>query len=213
MDGGGRGRWQAALRRDLLHVMKFPPIYALTAAGLTLLIGRWLGDAAPSVAAALRPFWDTVVFMKGGFIVVALATLGAKLATVRWRSSEPGRPDPVPRADPGRGTRLVLTAVVLRLVVAPATGLGLLWIVQAALVWVGGGEGGGEGGGLDPLVAQVLLISTAVPTSVNCLLLCMEFDNHPDDVARAVFISTVLSPVTVTLTILLARSGWTPGVA
>jgi len=57
------------------------------------------------------------------------------------------------------------------------------------------------------MVAQVLLISTSTPTAVNCMLICMEFDNHPDFVARTVFYSTLLSPFTVTLAILLAHSG------
>src|SRR5690606_22244802 len=85
----------------------------------------------------------------------------------------------------------VTTTVMLRLLGGPAVGVALIWLL-----------------GLDGLIAQVLLISTAMPTSVNCLLLCLEFDNHPDFVARSVFYSTVLSPLPVTLTILLAQSGW-----
>lgn len=85
----------------------------------------------------------------------------------------------------------VTLAVLLRLVAGPAVGLFLIWAF-----------------GLEGLLAQVMLISTSFPTSVNCLLICLEFKNHPDFVARSVFYSTVLSPITVTLTILLARSGW-----
>jgi hypothetical protein len=41
----------------------------------------------------------------------------------------------------------------------------------------------------------------------------MEFENHPDYAARAVFYSTLLSPVTVTLVIFLARGEILPGFA
>ena len=76
------------------------------------------------------------------------------------------------------------------MLVAPALALGLIWLM-----------------GLDGLTAQVLLISSATPVSVNCMLICLEFDNHPDFLARSVFYSTLLSPVTVTGVILLGRSG------
>lgn len=164
------GRW----RENLAHIVRFPPIYALTAALVTISIRRLLGESGADVAEKLQPFWDTVGFAKDGFIVVALVTLGAQLAVV----------------ERGEGKGPVATSVLLRLVAGPVVGFTLLKL----LGWTGP-------------IAQVLLISTAMPTAVNCLLLCMEFDNHPAYVARCVFYSTLLSPITVTLTILLANSG------
>ena len=90
----------------------------------------------------------------------------------------------------------VSLSVLLRLAVGPILGFALVWLL-----------------GLEGFIAQVLLISTTSPTAVNCMLLCMEFDCHPDYAARAVFYSTLLSPITVTLVIFLARSGLMPQVA
>ena len=59
-------------------------------------------------------------------------------------------------------------------------------------------------------LAQMLLISTATPTAINVMLLCLQFDNHPDYAARTVFYTTLLSPLTVTLVIFLAKSGFLP---
>ena len=42
------------------------------------------------------------------------------------------------------------------------------------------------------------------------MLMCLEFDNHPDYAAKAVFYSTLLSPITVTLTIFFAQGGFLP---
>jgi len=67
--------------------------------------------------------------------------------------------------------------------------------------------------GLTGLMAQVLLISSATPTAVNCMLFCLQFDNHPDYAARAVFYSTLLSPITVTGVIFLAQGNVLPGFA
>ncbi len=164
------GQW----RKTLLQIVRFPPIYALTAGLLTIFIRNQLGDNAAGAARFLSPFWDTIVFAKNGFIVVALVTLGAQLALV----------------ERGEGKGPVATSVLLRLVAGPLVGFTLLKM----LGWTGP-------------VAQVLLISTSMPTAVNCLLMCMEFDNHPAFVARSVFYSTLLSPITITLTILLAQSG------
>ena len=78
----------------------------------------------------------------------------------------------------------------LRLIIGPAIGL--------ALIFLFGLEGKG-------LYARVLLISCASPVSVNSVLMCIEFDNHPDYQAQSVFYSTIFSPITVTSTILLAQ--------
>lgn len=59
--------------------------------------------------------------------------------------------------------------------------------------------------GLEGLMAQTLVISCAVPTSLSSVLLAVEFDNEPDFASQTVFSSTVLSIVTVTLVIYLAK--------
>jgi hypothetical protein len=53
--------------------------------------------------------------------------------------------------------------------------------------------------------AQVMLIASCTPTAINTALLCAQFQNHPDYAARAVFWSTLVSPLTVTLTVWLAQ--------
>jgi len=174
--GASRRRW----RENLRHMAKFPPLYALGAALLTIQIERWLGGSAETVRGALRPFWEVIVRVRGAFVPIALVTLGAQLMTVAR----------------GRHNYHVSLSVMLRLLCGPAVGLGLVYLF-----------------GLSGFMAQVLLISTTTPTAVNCMLLCLEFDNHPDYAARAVFYSTLLSPLTVTLVIYLARSGLLPGLA
>jgi predicted permease len=164
-------------KHNLLAMAKFPPVYALALAVLTVQARSWLGDAAPAVADALAPFWKAIQYIRDAFIGLALATLGAQLAAVRKCS----------------GSYPISMSVMLRLVAAPALGLGLIFALD-----------------LHGFIAQVLLISTATPTAVNCMLLCLEFDNHPDFAARAVFYSTLLSPVTVTMVIFLAQSGLVP---
>jgi len=172
-------RKDRALRDNLLHIVTFPPIWAMAAGLATVQIRNWIGpDAAATVAARLDPFWQVALYIKGAFIAVALCTLGAQLALVsRDRRQYP-----------------VGLSVVLRLLVGPAIGLGLIYAF-----------------GLTGFLAQVMLISTASPTAVNCMLLALQFDNHPDYAARAVFYSTLLSPITVTLVICLAQGGLLPG--
>ena len=88
----------------------------------------------------------------------------------------------------------VTLSVILRLLAAPALAIGLIWLL-----------------GLHGLVAQVVIIGAGTPTAVNSMLLCLQFDNHPDYAARAVFYSTLLSPLTVTCSIFLAQQalpGW-----
>lgn len=172
--GGTQNRhWRENLRK----MLSFPPLYVLAAAVLTISVRRALGEESAShVAVALTPFWDALGYVADAFFAVALGTLGAQLALVP-RGNRQGYP--------------VKLAVVLRLLIAPAIGLGLIHVF-----------------GLDGFLAQVLLISTATPTAVNCMLLCMEFDNHPDFVARSVFYSTILSPITVTLVVFFTQGGF-----
>lgn len=176
--GGRRDRhW----KQNLLHIAKFPPLYALAAALITIQVRTWLGDdAAAGVGRALEPFWDVIRYVKEAFLATALLTLGAQLALVSG----------------DRGRYPITLSVVLRLLVGPALGLGLIYLL-----------------GLRGILAQMLLIGTGTPTAVNCMLMCLQFDNHPDYATKAVFYSTLVSPVTVTVVIFLARSGLLPGFA
>jgi predicted permease len=59
--------------------------------------------------------------------------------------------------------------------------------------------------GIKGIMAHALILSCAVPTSLNCVLLAVEYENEPDFSAQAVFTSTVLSMFTVTLVIYLLQ--------
>lgn len=174
------GRTDRRWKDNLLHIAKFPPIYAIAAALVTMGIRRLLGDAAPTVAGALEPFWQVVVYVKEAFLAVALCTLGAQLALVTR----------------GQNRYPIELTVLLRLLVAPAAALGIIYAF-----------------GVTGYLAQMLLIASCSPTAVNSMLMCLEFDNHPDFAARSVFYSTLLSPVSVTLVIFFAQSGLLPGFA
>lgn len=171
------GRRGADWRRNLAHIARFPPVYALAAALLTVQIRGWLG-ADSALGAALAPLWEVVVRVKGAFVALALLTLGAQLALVARRNHN----------------YPVGMSVFLRLVCGPLVGLAVIYLT-----------------GLRGFLAQAMLIASSTPTAVNAMLLCLEFDNHPDYLARAVFYSTLLSPVTVTLTIFVAQGGFLPG--
>ncbi|NMA84385.1 MAG: AEC family transporter [Epulopiscium sp.] len=59
--------------------------------------------------------------------------------------------------------------------------------------------------GFTGIVAQTLMISSSVPTSVNSALIAVEYDNCPDFASQAVLISTLLSAITLTGVIYTAR--------
>ncbi len=58
---------------------------------------------------------------------------------------------------------------------------------------------------LQGIVAQVALISSAVPTAVNTALIAVEYDNHPDFASQAVLLSTILCTITLSGVIYAAR--------
>ncbi|MFZ5915897.1 MAG: AEC family transporter [Chloroflexota bacterium] len=82
----------------------------------------------------------------------------------------------------------ISVATFLRLVIAPLLGLAL-----AALMGLSG----------DTYRASVL--EASMPTAVTSVILAMEFDVLPEFVTGVVFLSTVLSPLTLTLLIAVLR--------
>lgn len=59
--------------------------------------------------------------------------------------------------------------------------------------------------GLDGVAAQIVLIANAVPTAVNTALIAVECKNCPEFASQTVMMSTLLSILTLTLFIFLAR--------
>lgn len=58
--------------------------------------------------------------------------------------------------------------------------------------------------GLDGMIAQALLISTAMPTSVNSAIIAQEYNNEPEFAAQTVIASTLFSSITLTFVIYMA---------
>ncbi len=58
--------------------------------------------------------------------------------------------------------------------------------------------------GITGTMAQVLFISTALPSAVTTALVAVEFDNEPDFASQMVLTTTLLSSITMTMVIALA---------
>lgn len=59
--------------------------------------------------------------------------------------------------------------------------------------------------GLSGILAQALLIASAMPTSINSAVIAQEYKNHPEMAAQIVLFSTIVSAFTVTFIIYFAR--------
>lgn len=86
------------------------------------------------------------------------------------------------------GLKLVYVSLSLRLLISPLIALAMIYTI-----------------GLTGLVAQTILIATAMPTSVNSAVIAEEYENHPDVAAQIVLFSTLFSALTVTFFIYLAQ--------
>lgn len=82
---------------------------------------------------------------------------------------------------------------VLRLIGGPAVGYGMILAAEAAGIY------------LDPVICQTILIMGSVPSAVNSVLFAVEFHNHEDFATELIMMSTVLSCITMTGTIYMAR--------
>lgn len=79
---------------------------------------------------------------------------------------------------------VVLTAVCVSLILTPLAALGLAHLV-----------------GLEGAAFQAGVLQASMPTAVITTILALEFDALPDFVTSVVFVSTLLSPLTVTVLI------------
>lgn len=119
-------------------------------------------------------------YIADGFIATALVTLGVQLGTIKW--------------DLKFGDVFLSSGV--RLLVGPVLGFLVVWALDAWLF------------DIDRLMAQVLVLSCAVPTSLSSVLLAVEFDNEPEFASQTVLVSTLLSIATVSIVIYLIQSSW-----
>ncbi|MFP4104485.1 MAG: AEC family transporter [Phycisphaerae bacterium] len=172
--GGRNGKsWKS----NLLHVLKFPPVYAVVAGLIFVQVGRWMSqEQSAALGEWLTPFWKYLIYVKDTFIGIALVTLGAQLALIKR----------------GAVKYPVALSVAFRLVLGPAVGLIIIHVFDAVF-------------GISGFTARMLMVASSTPTAVNCMLLTLEFDNHPEYTAKAVFWSTMLSPITVTAVVFLTK--------
>jgi predicted permease len=83
---------------------------------------------------------------------------------------------------------LIGLAAVLSLVVSPLLGFGLVNVL-----------------GLSGAARQAAMIEAAMPTAVVTTILALEYNVMPSFVTNVVFVSTLLSPFTVTVLIALLK--------
>ncbi len=82
--------------------------------------------------------------------------------------------------------RDILVSSLTRLILSPLLGFLLVWAM-----------------GIRGVLAQALIIGVSTPSAVNTALLAKEFDNEPEYASQIVFVSTILSALTVSLVIYL----------
>jgi predicted permease len=86
---------------------------------------------------------------------------------------------------------LVAAAAVLALVVSPILGFLLARVL-----------------GLEGVARQAVIVESAMPSAVITTILALEFDVAPAFVTSVVVVTTLVSPVTVSLLIALLQSGF-----
>lgn len=145
-----------------LGYFKMPVLYAM-------LSGVFLNYFSVPIPSFL---WTPANYMADGMIALALFTLGAQVAKIKFTT----------------GLATVYYSLTLRLIIGPVIALGILFLFK-----------------VDGIMAQVLLITSAMPTSVNSAVIAQEYNNHPNLAAQIVLFSTIVSAITVTMVIYLAR--------
>lgn len=155
---------------------RMPIIYMLAAA----LLARWWNHQPDSPGLPIF-ISATMRYLAQGMVPLALVTLGAQLASSpRW-----------PRWKP------VIFVATLRLLAAPFIMAGLLYSLHRLF----------PGSWLDlwPWPAELLILTAAVPTAVNTLLLTLELEGDTETAADCVFWTTVLSSITIVACLFVLR--------
>lgn len=147
----GRMDWRSAL----VSVFRLPLIWAAAAALAIRLAG------IPLPGFIMKP----IGLLADGAIVLVVILLGMQVASIRLQGA----------------LAKISTATLLRLVISPLVGLGLVALMQP-----------------DPLTAKVLVLESAMPAAVNTTLLAVQFDAEPDQVSGVTLVSTLVSLATVT---------------
>jgi len=169
----GRGSTGGILD-GLRRVFSVPLVYAVVVA----LLARWLGVVPPADSTAIA----TLQLVGDSSIPVMLLVVGIQLA----------------RTDVGSTLSAVGGAVALKMVVAPAIGVGIALAI----------------GFSEPLVARTFVLETAMPTAVTPIILVGEFAEGEvagvpvaEFVSTAIFATTLVSVVTLTAIIAILQTG------
>lgn len=124
-----------------------------------------------------QPIVTPITYLSDAFIGTALLTLGVQLGNMKWELN------PVLLKN-------VLLANGLRLIGGPVLAALVVWVLGFFMT-------------IDHMMAAALIVSSSVPTSLSSVLLAVEFDNEPEFASQAVFLSTVISIITVAVVIFL----------
>ena len=117
------------------------------------------------------PIQTPLNYVSDAFIGTALLTLGVQLGQMDWKISKSLALD-------------VSLSGILRLIAGPLLAWGVVTVLD-----------------IDKLLGAALIVSSAVPTSLSSVLLAVEFDNEKEFSSQAVFVSTLISILTVTVVI------------
>ncbi|MBC8106823.1 MAG: AEC family transporter, partial [Anaerolineae bacterium] len=169
------GGTSSTLSQIVVRIFRLPVLYTLLAA---LGAKVWMDtDAANQLPAIID---RTCAYLSDALVPIALITVGVQLAAnPRW-----------PRWRP------LSLALFLRLIVGPIQMALLLWTfhhfgVKSLDLW--------------PWPAELLILTAAVPTAINTLLLTLELGGDADLAADTVFWSTIFSCVTITGWLIVIR--------
>ncbi|WP_139995773.1 AEC family transporter [Paenibacillus paridis] len=124
-----------------------------------------------------QPIATPLGYLSDAFIGTALITLGVQLGNMEWKIKRSLLID-------------VSISGILRLVAGPLLAWLIVWLMQMNTLL-----------GIDKLTAAALIVSSAVPTSLSSVLLAVEFDNEAEFASQSVFVSTIISILTVTAVI------------
>lgn len=124
-----------------------------------------------------QPLYDPLKLLSAGLIPIALLTLGAQLAIVRF----------------DKNSLALATVTGIRLLLSPILAIIVLYLGQLLF-----------GVDMTPM-APVLIVAAGLPVAVNVFILATEYNRDPELASQSVFITTLLSAITITFWIGITR--------